>query len=300
MRAYGCCIYLRFERKSGFIEIVLVCSKSKVAPLRKETMLRLELLGALLLSRLFKTVKESLSSDYIINDLYAWTDSTVVYCWILNVDKCYKIFVHNRLMEIRKLIDIKAWKLVNSKNNPADLISRGLFASEIVSNKFWFRGPEFLRLSQIHWPTLQAGDNFNEVIEKEEQIKKNVSNSLFVNNDITRLSSDFVDKNNFNEIIEKEERIKKNISNSLVVNNDITRLSSDFVDKDEACISAIINVDKFSSVSRLCRVTARVIKFIRKLKKKEEINTNINNNNKRLLAEDIIGASDINEILKTS
>ena len=106
LRAYGCCIYLRFERKSGFIEIALVCSKSKVAPLRKETMPRLELLGALLLSRLFKTVKESLSSDYIINDLYAWNDSTVVYCWILNVDKCYKIFVHNRLMEIRKLIDI--------------------------------------------------------------------------------------------------------------------------------------------------------------------------------------------------
>ena len=68
LRAYGCCIYLRFERKSGFIEVALVSSKSKVAPLRKETIPRLELLGALLLARLFKTIKESLSPDYTIND----------------------------------------------------------------------------------------------------------------------------------------------------------------------------------------------------------------------------------------
>ena len=62
------------------------------------------------------------------------------------LNKCYKIFVHNRLMEIRKLIDIKSWKLVNSKNNPADLISRGLFASELINNNnLWFRGPKFYR-----------------------------------------------------------------------------------------------------------------------------------------------------------
>ena len=291
LRAYGCCIYLRFERKSGFIEVALVSSKSKVAPLRKETIPRLELLGASLLARLFKTIKENLSPDYTINDLYAWTDSAVVYCWILNVDKCYKIFVHNRLMEIRKLIDIKSWKLVNSKNNPADLISRGLFASELINNNLWFRGPKFLGLNQKNWPYLQAGDNFKEIIEKEERSKKNVSNSLFINNDITRLSSDFVGK--FSYII--------NINNDDVDEvSCMTNINKVSKHQDEACISAIINIDNFSSVSRLCRVTAHIIKFIKKLKKKvlekkEETKTLININNTRPLVEDILGASEINE-----
>lgn len=64
LRSYGCCIYLRFERKSGFTHVALVTSKSKVAPMKTETIPRLELLGALLLARLLSTVQKALSLDY--------------------------------------------------------------------------------------------------------------------------------------------------------------------------------------------------------------------------------------------
>ena len=57
------------------------------------------------------------------------TDSAL-FRWILNNDKLYKIFV--RLMEIRKLVDIKSRKLVNSYNNPANMILPGLFSSELL------------------------------------------------------------------------------------------------------------------------------------------------------------------------
>ena len=137
--------------------------------MKKETIPRLELLGALLLARLLITVKKALSSDYNIHDTYAWTDSTVVFCWIRNVNKLYKLFVQNRLNEIRSALDINCWKLINTKNNPADLVSRGLFASEIYCNNLWFHGPEFLTMSSHRWPNLQAGENFKESIETEEK-----------------------------------------------------------------------------------------------------------------------------------
>ena len=50
-RAYRCCVYLRFLLKSNFVKVVLVSAKSRVSPLRKVTIPRLELLGNLLLSR---------------------------------------------------------------------------------------------------------------------------------------------------------------------------------------------------------------------------------------------------------
>ncbi|XP_036347761.1 uncharacterized protein LOC118757129, partial [Rhagoletis pomonella] len=49
--AYGACIYIRAERE-GYIQTNLLCSKSRVAPLKTLTVPRLELSGALLLAEL--------------------------------------------------------------------------------------------------------------------------------------------------------------------------------------------------------------------------------------------------------
>ena len=88
--------------------------------------------------------------------MYTWEDSAVVYCWILNIDKLYKIFC-SQSKEKLESVDIKSWKLANSDTNPSDMISRGLFSSEFVDNELWFHGPAFVRLNQKNWPTLQAG-----------------------------------------------------------------------------------------------------------------------------------------------
>ncbi|GFV94147.1 hypothetical protein TNCV_2958031 [Trichonephila clavipes] len=34
------------------------------------------------------------------------------------------------------------WKHVSSKNNPADLISRGCNVDELLKNEMWFLGPD--------------------------------------------------------------------------------------------------------------------------------------------------------------
>ena len=56
--AYGGVIYLRMVDISDQVHIVLVISKSKVAPIKKLTIPRLELCGAHLLSQLLHYVKE--------------------------------------------------------------------------------------------------------------------------------------------------------------------------------------------------------------------------------------------------
>ena len=56
--AYGCVFYLRMIDVSDQVHIALVISKSKVAPIKKLTIPRLELCGAHLLSQLLHYVKE--------------------------------------------------------------------------------------------------------------------------------------------------------------------------------------------------------------------------------------------------
>ena len=78
-----------------------IASKTRVAPLRKQTIPRLELLSALLLSRLMVSVTRSLESILTLSQPTCYTDSKVALYWILGTSKEWKQFVQNRVAEIR-------------------------------------------------------------------------------------------------------------------------------------------------------------------------------------------------------
>lgn len=67
-KAYGAAIYVRSVSKSGLINVHLLCSRSRVAPLKKRSLARLELCGALMLAELFNRVKSSIT--YTVNSIY--------------------------------------------------------------------------------------------------------------------------------------------------------------------------------------------------------------------------------------
>ena len=92
--AYGTAIYLRVETPDE-TKAELVFSKNKVAPLRLESMSKLELLSALVTSRLVNTVQEALSPVLTIHDTYGWLDSQCALYWILGVTKELKTFFDN-------------------------------------------------------------------------------------------------------------------------------------------------------------------------------------------------------------
>ncbi|GFU37049.1 integrase catalytic domain-containing protein [Nephila pilipes] len=125
-------------------------AKTKVASIKQISICRLELLGALLLARLFAVVFKVLP-DYSIS-FRAWTDSSVVLSWLAAHPRKWKIFVGNRTTEILDIVPYEQWSHVSSKDNPADLASRGGNPEDLANSTLWWHGPSFLCMNKNHWP----------------------------------------------------------------------------------------------------------------------------------------------------
>ncbi|XP_015121336.1 uncharacterized protein LOC107044101 [Diachasma alloeum] len=111
--AYGAVIYLKIVGVNGDVNISLVSAKSKLAPVQekkgsaKVTIPRLELMGAY---------------------------SSVALTWIKSDPARYKQFVKNRVSEIQRLMPQANWRHVPGKDNPADLVSRGVSKQRFAVN----------------------------------------------------------------------------------------------------------------------------------------------------------------------
>ena len=75
-------------------EVKFLVSKTRVAPLQTQTIPRLELLSALLLSKLITSVMEALSSTISQLAVRCYTDSLVALFWICGTNKEWKPFVN--------------------------------------------------------------------------------------------------------------------------------------------------------------------------------------------------------------
>lgn len=92
-KAYSGVVYLRMEDSNGMIYTSLVASKTRVAPIKRVTIPRLELNGALILAQLLSHCKELL--DLSLSSVFAWTDSTIVLAWIQGNPRRFKVYVGN-------------------------------------------------------------------------------------------------------------------------------------------------------------------------------------------------------------
>jgi len=150
-RAYGACVYIRVATSQRQTSIRLLCSKSRVAPLKTVSLPRLELCGALLLSQLMDKVLKALRCNP--ESVFYWTDSTIVLQWIKATDKKWNVFVSNRIGEIHKLSQPSKWYHVTTESNPADLVSRGVSPLSLVKSDLWWSGPSWLHKEQQNWNT---------------------------------------------------------------------------------------------------------------------------------------------------
>ena len=147
--AYAGVVYLRMVDESGDIHISLVLSKTKVAPIKRLTIPRLELCGAQLLAKLLHHCKTvfRLPPDKV----FAWTDSTIVLNWLIGNPRRFNTYVGNRVSCIVELIAPDRWNHVESLQNPADCASRGLLPSELLSHSLWWTGPDWLQCDPSVW-----------------------------------------------------------------------------------------------------------------------------------------------------
>ena len=124
MKAYGAVAYLC----SGS-ETSMVMAKSRVAPLKKLKLPKLELMAALTGAQLGTFVQQALKQRYFNITVKLWTDSEIVLHW-LNNDKPLKPFIAKGVREIKELFSTTHWNHCPTKNNPADLLTRGISAKQ--------------------------------------------------------------------------------------------------------------------------------------------------------------------------
>lgn len=126
-------------------EVRFFISKTRVAPLQAQTIPRLELLSAFLLSKLVTSVMEGLSPSLPQILLRCYTDSQVVLFWICGTNKEWKLFVNNRVSEIHRRVHSDVWSHCPGSSNPADLPTRGLTLLELSVSQLRRHGPVWLQ-----------------------------------------------------------------------------------------------------------------------------------------------------------
>jgi len=138
--AYGAVAYLQQGTQS-----TIQMSKARTAPLKQQSLPRLELMAAVLGTRLYSFISKSVSADMHV---CFWSDSQIYLSWITSKKKL-KPFVNNRVNEIRS-ISI-SWRYCPSSDNPADLLTRGITFQQLNSSIQWRHGPTWLCLPS-EWP----------------------------------------------------------------------------------------------------------------------------------------------------
>lgn len=152
-KAYAAAVYIRITSDDGVVSSNLLTAKTRVAPAKPITIPRLELNGAVLLTRL---IKSTIADMHLENaTIYAWTDSTIVLQWIDEHPSRWKTYVANRVVEIQETLRSENWKHVRTDCNPADLASRGISVPNLIDSRLWWHGPDWLVKNQKDWPVLQ-------------------------------------------------------------------------------------------------------------------------------------------------
>ncbi|XP_037928917.1 uncharacterized protein LOC119663378, partial [Teleopsis dalmanni] len=164
IRAYGCCIFLRSQNTSGKVTVRLFTAKSRVAPIKRKSLPKLELCGALLLAKLYQKVQPIFAQ--FKGETFFWTDSQIVLHWLKQHSSTLSAFVGNRVAEIQDITANGQWRHVPTQSNPADVVSRGCNIRQL-SESCWFTGPEFLLLADKYWPHLKCHNLDMEEVNKE-------------------------------------------------------------------------------------------------------------------------------------
>ena len=213
--AYGANVYMKVNYENGDVKTTLLVSKTRVAPLKKQSIPRIELLGCLIMSRLISNVLKSIQDDVYVEDVVLFSDSATALWWIKSGANEYKQYVHHRVKEIASLFDASAWNYVDSKNNPSDISSRGGSLAELKT--LWWHGPAFLNYDRDKWPKLKDWPKPKEDLKSSKSLTTSMVNALH---------------------------------------------------ESESNIMNVMDIERFSTLTKLLRVTARVLNLIEKWRKR--------------------------------
>ncbi|XP_015123970.1 uncharacterized protein LOC107046028 [Diachasma alloeum] len=102
--AMGAVVYIRTKQINEPASTVLVCAQTKVAPLKRMTVPRLELTAPVMLTQSVVATQQMLELNEV--KTYLWSDSSVALAWIKSHPSRWKDFVQNRAMKSRNPFQI--------------------------------------------------------------------------------------------------------------------------------------------------------------------------------------------------
>lgn len=245
-KAYGCCLYLRTIYKNDTVVCNLICSKTRVAPIKKShSIARLELCGCLLLSKLTKRTLEILQDRINIDSVNLWSDSQVALCWIKSFHSRWTVFVSNRVLEIQTLTSGHIWRYIPTEKNPADCLSRGMMPNKIEACNLWWHGPEFLFNPLVNLNPFEhfLDKNIDETLLEEKKTVSKIT-LLNVNNEFwDQILKKFSSYSKLQRVIAYVLRLKNRIVNNRennCVNKDVYTLKRQNSLKDHRSTSTKI------------------------------------------------------------
>jgi len=137
----GAVAYFRSKNRS----CNLLASRSRIAPPRKTVSLpRLELIACEIGAHLAHYICQT--QLYRDCEFIMWTDAMVAVAWIQGDPNRWETLVRNRVRKILTLTKSAMWNHCPGVENPADAVSRGLTAPQLVEYGLWKHGPEWLSL----------------------------------------------------------------------------------------------------------------------------------------------------------
>lgn len=147
--AYGAVAWAVGESGAKFL-----VAKSQVAPLKSQTVPRLELMAVLLGVRLAGHWLDSVGSGTCEPGRIVWTDSVTVQHWVAMPSHRLKAFVAARVAEIHDWQHRHHLLLrrVPTEANPADWLTKARVRSAEHLQE-WLEGPPFIRGPEETWPT---------------------------------------------------------------------------------------------------------------------------------------------------
>lgn len=174
-KCFGAVIYIPVQASNSDNYTQVLCSKSRVAPLKTLSVPRLELSACLLLAKLVNKVVTALKFN--LSKVNLFSDLKRSLCCIKTSPHLLKTSVAHKVAKFQELTESYLCQRVPSAYSPAELLSRCLNASELVKNELCCKSPDPSKL--VH--TKPSQNNINEI---EKEFKTSTPKILLISNNI--------------------------------------------------------------------------------------------------------------------